>query len=255
MEAPTIYKAHFSGLCKGIYPTKYDLIWYIYSISILGSWNGHWSFRFPMLFPGMVLNLCLATGLLVNPIRNAILGNPHRWVNKQTGVVLQPQSCRIVFQVATSGGKVGCQNLVSWCGSEKCYTCHGCLSPNKCQIDNYWFLHISSHLRRSIIETKTTMWGPPLIGWFIMVYKPHYIVICVSQTFTNHRYWHWIYFHQLSYRLEAPHCIGLCHFKQNVSKGNHVSSMVLVFVRPCSDLLVFVAIHWWKTSHLLQSLG
>ena len=26
MEVPTIYKAYFSGLCKGIYPAKYGLI-------------------------------------------------------------------------------------------------------------------------------------------------------------------------------------------------------------------------------------
>ena len=37
----SIYKAYFLGLCKGISPPKYGLIWY--STSILGSWNSHWS--------------------------------------------------------------------------------------------------------------------------------------------------------------------------------------------------------------------
>ena len=36
----SIYKAYFSGLCKGISPAKYGLIWY--STSILRSWNSHW---------------------------------------------------------------------------------------------------------------------------------------------------------------------------------------------------------------------
>jgi len=44
LEVPTIYKAYFLGLCKGISPQnmdKYGLIWY--STSNLGSWNSHWS--------------------------------------------------------------------------------------------------------------------------------------------------------------------------------------------------------------------
>ena len=39
LEVPSIYKAYFSGLCKGIYPQNMA-IWY--STSNLGSWNSHW---------------------------------------------------------------------------------------------------------------------------------------------------------------------------------------------------------------------
>ena len=40
LEVPAIYKAYVLGLCKGISPEKYGLIWC--STSILGSWNSQW---------------------------------------------------------------------------------------------------------------------------------------------------------------------------------------------------------------------
>ena len=40
LEVPTMYKAYFWGLCKGIPPQQYGLIWY--STSIFGCSNLHW---------------------------------------------------------------------------------------------------------------------------------------------------------------------------------------------------------------------
>ena len=41
LEVPTIYKAYFLGLCKGISPQNMALNGTWYSTSILGSWNSH----------------------------------------------------------------------------------------------------------------------------------------------------------------------------------------------------------------------
>ena len=43
-----------------------------------------------------------------------------------------------------------------------------------------------------------TMWGPPVISWFINSLNTTVISII------NHSYWSYV--HQLSYRLGAPHC-------------------------------------------------
>jgi hypothetical protein len=62
-----------------------------------------------------------------------------------------------------------------------------------------WYRCSAAILPQSYVYIYYTMWGPPVISWFI---NPMNTIVIST---INHSYWS--YWHQLSYRTGAPHCI------------------------------------------------